>query len=533
MDGEMFELGRDETPYRLFSREHVGQISAGGRELLVVESQGLVRLAREAMSDVSFKLRPAHNCKVAEILRDPMASANDKLTARAMLENAVIAAEGKLPFCQDTGTAIVVAHKGHLVLTDGDDARALSLGIERAYREENLRYSQVVPLGMYEERNFGNNLPAQIDIYATAGDEYRFLFLAKGGGSANKSMLFQMTRAILNPRDLPAFLIARMAELGTAACPPYHLAVVVGGTSAEATMKATKLASAGYYDSLPKSGSPAGRAFRDLELEEQLLEASRALGFGAQFGGRHFCHDVRVIRLARHGASCPIGIGVSCSADRNVKAKITRDGIFIEELDRDPGRWLIDQSDEARAPKVPIDLSRPLDEVRRKLSRYPVGTALALTGRLVVARDIAHARLKERLDRGEGLPDYFTRHPIYYAGPAKTPPGMAAGSFGPTTAARMDPYVEAFQAAGASLVMIAKGNRSAAVVDACRRYGGFYLGSIGGPGAALAQKHIRHLEVLDYEELGMEAVFAIDVVDFPAFIVIDDKGADLFAAMRA
>jgi fumarate hydratase, class I len=529
---ETFQLGKDGTHYRMLTKEHVSVARLDGEELLKVEPEGLTLLAREALHDVSFLLRPSHHEQVAQILRDPEASENDKVVARVMLENAVVAAEFQLPFCQDTGTATVVARKGNRVLTDGRDVEALSRGIFATYTEENLRYSQTVPLTMYDERNSGNNLPAQIDIYATEGMEYRFLFVAKGGGSANKSMLFQETKALLNPKDLEAFITAKMRALGTAACPPYHLAVVVGGTSAETVMKTVKLASTGYLDHLPTAGSMGGRAFRDLELENRILLASRTVGYGAQFGGKYFCHDVRVVRLPRHGASCPIGIGVSCSADRNAKAKITREGIYLEELERNPGRFLASsQRDQLRAKVVPIDLSRPMREILGELSKHPVRTLLSLTGRLVVARDIAHARLRERLAEGRGLPDYFKNHPVYYAGPAKTPPGMAAGSFGPTTAGRMDSYVDLFQEHGASLVMIAKGNRSRQVTDACKKHGGFYLGSIGGPAAILAKNHIKAVSVLEYPELGMEAIYAIDVVDFPAFIIVDDKGNDFYETL--
>ena len=526
---EMFQLGADTTRYRLLTRDHVSTIELDGRELLEVAPEGLAFLAREALRDISFLLRPAHNEQVAKILTDPEASDNDKVVARALLENAVVASAFQLPFCQDTGTATVFAKKGHRVLTDGRDVEALSRGIFETYTKENLRYSQTVARSLYDEKNSGDNLPAQIDILAALGDEYHFLFVAKGGGSANKSQLFQETKALLNPKALEAFLIDKMKKLGTAACPPYHFAVVVGGTSAEATMKTVKLASAGYYDHLPTTGDDRGRAFRDLELEERLLAASYRVGYGAQFGGKYFCHDVRVIRLPRHGASCPIGIAVSCSADRNAKAKITKDGIFLEELDRDPGR-LLRGFGGGRQPAsfVKIDLDRPMQEILAELSKHPVETPLALTGRLVVARDIAHAKLKEGLDRGEGLPDYFKRHPIYYAGPAKTPQGMASGSFGPTTAGRMDSYVDLFQSHGGSLIMIAKGNRSPAVTDACKKHGGFYLGSIGGPAAILAKNHIKKVEVIAYPELGMEAIWAIDVVDFPAFMVVDDKGNDFF-----
>ncbi len=521
-------LGEDKTEYKFISGEYTSKEQLGQHEFLVVRPEGLTLLARQAMRDVSFFLRAAHNAQVAEILQDPEASDNDKFVARTMLKNAVIAADGQLPFCQDTGTAIVSAKKGQFVLTGGDDHEALSAGIFQTYTQENLRYSQVVPLTMYEEKNSGCNLPAQIEIYATPGRDYRFLFIAKGGGSANKTFLFQQTKALLNPTSLKAFLVEKMKSLGTAACPPYHLACVVGGTSAEACLKTVKLASTGYLDSLPTTGNQLGRAFRDIELEQELLAAAYASGFGAQFGGKYFAHDVRVIRLSRHGASCPVGIGVSCSADRNIKGRINSEGIWLEQLDENPARWLLGAAEEQMTPPVKIDLNRPMPEILRQLSQYPVKTRLSLSGRMVVARDIAHARLKERLDRGEGLPDYFKQHPVYYAGPAKTPKGMPSGSFGPTTAGRMDPYVDVFQSHGASMVMIAKGNRSPEVTEACKKHGGFYLGSIGGPAAILAKENIRSVRVLDYPELGMESVWEIEVEDFPAFILVDDKGNDFF-----
>jgi len=523
-----FPLGEDTTEYRLLTSEHVSVETFGDREMLVIKPEALTLLARTAMRDVSFYLRPAHQEKVASILKDPEASENDKFVARTMLENAVVSAEGQLPFCQDTGTATVVAKKGQNVFTGGDDAEALSRGIFETYTEENLRYSQTVPLTMYEEKNSGCNLPAQIDIYATSGEAYKFLFVAKGGGSGNKTYLFQQTKALLNPDSLVPFLVEKMKTLGTAACPPYHLAFVIGGTSAEACLKTVKLASAGYLDGLPTSGSMGGRAFRDLELEQAMLEEARKCGLGAQFGGKYFAHDVRIIRLPRHGASCPVGMGVSCSADRNIKARINRDGIWVEQMEENPGRWLEDAGEAAAGEVVKIDLNRPMDEIRAELSKYPVKTRLSLSGTMVVARDIAHAKLKERVDSGEGLPEYFRKHPVYYAGPAKTPPGMASGSFGPTTAGRMDPYVDLFQSQGGSMVMIAKGNRSQSVTDACRKHGGFYLGSVGGPAAILARNSIRKVEVLDYPELGMEAVWRIEVKDFPAFILVDDKGNDFF-----
>jgi len=523
-----FPLGEDKTEYKFLSDEYTSTESWNQHQLLVIRPEGLTLLARQAMRDVSFFLRPAHNEQVARILKDPEASDNDKFVARTLLKNAVIAADGELPYCQDTGTAIVVAKKGQFVMTASDDYEALSAGIFQTYTRENLRYSQVVPLTMYEEKNSGCNLPAQIDIHATPGRDYRFLFIAKGGGSANKTFLFQQTKALLNPSSLKNFLVDKMKSLGTAACPPYHLACVIGGTSAEACLKTVKLASTGYLDTLPTTGNQSGRAFRDLELEQELLAAAYELGFGAQFGGKYFAHDVRVIRLPRHGASCPVGIGVSCSADRNIKGKITGEGIWLEQLDENPARWLLDAGEERTTPAVKIDLNRPMAEILRQLSQYPVKTRLSLSGRMVVARDIAHARLKERLDRGEGLPEYFEQHPVYYAGPAKTPKGMPSGSFGPTTAGRMDPYVDLFQSHGGSMVMIAKGNRSAEVTEACKKNGGFYLGSIGGPAAILAKENIRSVRVLDYPELGMEAIWEIEVEDFPAFILVDDKGNDFF-----
>jgi fumarate hydratase class I len=508
--------------------EHVSVERLGDREFLRVRPEALELVASRALRDISFYLRAAHNEQVARILTDPEASANDRFVARTMLENAVVSAEGQLPFCQDTGTAIVMGKKGQYVLTECDDAERLSAGIYRAYTEQNLRYSQVAPLTMYEEKNTGCNLPAQIDLFATPGAEYRFLFIAKGGGSANKTFLYQQTKALLNPESLLSFLVEKMKSLGTAACPPYHLAFAIGGTSAEMCLKTVKLASAGYLDGLPFSGSEGGRAFRDRELEQKMLKAAQECGLGAQFGGKHFAHDVRIVRLPRHGASCPVGLGVSCSADRNVKAKIDRKGVWVEQLDENPARWLQGVVAERETPPVQVDLDVPMSQILARLAQFPVKTRLSLRGRMVVARDIAHAKLKERLDRGEGLPDYFKQHPVYYAGPAKTPPGMPSGSFGPTTAGRMDSYVELFQAAGGSLVMLAKGNRSQQVTDACKKHGGFYLGSIGGPAAILAKDNIKSVKVLDYPELGMEAIWEIEVVDFPAFILVDDKGNDFF-----
>ena len=525
----LFELSHDETRWRLLAKDLVGVERFDGREVLKVKPEALEKLAAEAMRDVSFLLRERHHRKVAAILDDPEASDNDKFVALALLENAAISAKFELPFCQDTGTATVVAHKGQQVWTGADDAEWLSRGIFKTYTQENLRYSQTVPLSMYEEKNSGNNLPAQIDIYADPGMEYQFLFLAKGGGSANKMYLFQETKALLNPASLKKFLVEKMRTLGTAACPPYHLVFVVGGTSAEACLKTVKLASTGYLDGLPTSGNMGGRAFRDPALEAELLEEARKTGIGAQFGGTAFAHDVRVVRLPRHGASCPVGMGVSCSADRNILAKIDRDGVWLEQLERDPARLIPPawRSKTQRA-SVPVDLNRPMKAILAQLSQHKVSTPLSLTGRLVVARDIAHAKLKERLDRGEDLPQYFKDHPVYYAGPAKTPKGLPSGSFGPTTAGRMDPYVDLFQSKGGSMIMIAKGNRSPVVAQACQKHGGFYLGSIGGPAALLAKNNIKKVQVLDYPELGMEAVWAIDVEDFPAFILVDDKGNDFF-----
>jgi fumarate hydratase class I len=528
----IFSLGADTTEYELVGRDHVSEAVFEGRPIVKVSPEGLTLLAERAFRDVAFLLRPSHLEQVAAVLRDPEASANDKYVALELLKNAVISAEGVFPMCQDTGTAIVNAKKGQQVWTGGGDEAALSRGVFNAYTGNYFRYSQNAPLTMYDEKNTGTNLPAQVDITAVDGDEYSFLFVAKGGGSANKTYLFQETKAVLNSEALPKFLVGKMKAIGTAACPPYHLAVVVGGTSAELVLKTVKLASARYLDRLPTSGGPDGHAFRDLELERRLLEASRGLGLGAGFGGPSFCLDVRVIRLPRHGASCPIGMGVSCNADRNVKAKITRDGIFLERLEKDPSKYLPEPT-AAETPAVPIDLNRPMSEIRATLGKYPVATRLSLSGPIVVARDIAHARLKEKVDKGEDLPDYFKNHIIYYAGPAKTPPGHASGSFGPTTAGRMDQYVPVFQKMGGSLVMLAKGNRSKTVTESCKTYGGFYLGSIGGPAARLAKDCITSQEVLAYPELGMEAIFKITVKDFPAFIIVDDKGNDFFAKLLA
>jgi len=524
-----FPLAKDETRYRLVSKEGVSVSTFEGREILKVAPEALERLAREAIRDVSFFLRPAHNEQVAKILGDPEASRNDKGVALAFLRNAEIAAQGELPICQDTGTATIVGKKGQQVWTGVKDEEWLSKGVYATYVGENLRYSQTAALDMYQEVNTGTNLPAQIDLYATEGMEYRFLFVTKGGGSANKTMLWQETKALLTPEKLEKFLVDKMRHLGTAACPPYHVAVAVGGTSAEANLKTVKLASTKYYDALPTKGNAHGQAFRDTELEGRLLEAANKLGIGAQFGGKYFAHDIRVVRLPRHGASCPVGMGVSCSADRNVKAKITREGLFIEELDRNPGRLVpLELRTRKHDHGVRVDLNRPMKEILAELSKHPVSTPLLLSGTLVVARDIAHAKFKELVDAGKGVPEYLKKHPVYYAGPAKTPKGKPSGSFGPTTAGRMDSYVDLLQSHGASMVMIAKGNRSQQVTDACKKHGGFYLGSIGGPAAVLAEENIKKVEVLDFPELGMEAVWRIEVVDFPAFVLVDDKGNDFF-----
>ncbi len=529
-----FPLEKDSTRYRLLTKEHVSITSFDGKEMLKVAPEALTVMANEAMRDVSFLLRTAHLEKVAAILKDPQASANDRNVALALLRNADIASKGILPFCQDTGTATIFGKKGQQVWTGVRDEEYLSRGVYKTYTEENLRYSQTAPLDMYKEVDTGTNLPAQIDIYATAGMEYQFLFVAKGGGSANKTSLYQETKALLNPASLEKFLTEKMKTLGTAGCPPYHLGFVIGGTSAEACLKTVKLATTGYLDHLPTSGNGHGRAFRDPEMEARMLEAAYRSGYGAQFGGKYFALDVRVIRLPRHGASCPVGMGVSCSADRNIKAKINRDGIWLEAMEREPGRLIPEEyRGKIKSNAVAIDLNRPMKEILAQLTKYPVTTQLSLTGPMVVARDIAHAKLKERLDRGEGLPQYFKEHPVYYAGPAKTPAGMPSGSFGPTTAGRMDSYVDLFQSHATSMVMIAKGNRSQQVTDACKKYGGFYLGSIGGPAALLAQENIKKVEVLEYPELGMEAVWKIEVEDFPAFILVDDKGNDFFRQVCA
>ena len=529
---ELFPLGADDAPYRKLTGDYVALGTFEGRRIVKVAGEALTLLARQAFIDSAHLLRPAHLAQLRAILDDPEASANDKFVAFDLLKNANIAAGNVLPMCQDTGTAIVMGRKGQQIWTDGDDAAALSAGVRRTFAETNLRYSQLAALSMYEEVNTGDNLPAQIDIFAEPGEAYKFLFIAKGGGSANKSFLYQQTREVLNPKSLLKFLDEKIRTLGTAACPPYHLAIVIGGTSAEMNLKTVKLASCRYLDALPREGNQYGQAYRDRGLEEEVLELTRRLGIGAQFGGKYFCHDVRVIRLPRHGASLPIGIGVSCSADRQVLGKITVEGVFLEQLEANPARFLPEIDEAALGGEVvPIDLTRPMDEIRQIMSRYPIKTRLSLSGPLIVARDIAHAKLKERLDHGEGLPDYVKDHPIYYAGPAKTPAGYASGSFGPTTAGRMDSYVDAFMAAGGSFITLAKGNRGAEVRAACQKHGGFYLGSIGGPAARLAQDCIRKVEVVEYPELGMEAIWRIEVEDFPAFIVIDDKGNDFFGAL--
>ncbi|HYZ34528.1 MAG TPA: fumarate hydratase [Crenalkalicoccus sp.] len=533
----MFPLAPDTTPYRRLEVEGVSTARCDGRTILKIAPRALEALAFQACRDASHLLRPGHLQQLANILKDPEASANDRFVALDLLKNANIAAGGVLPMCQDTGTAIVFGKKGQRVWVEGDEEEALSFGIHRTYTETNLRYSQMAPLSMFEEVNTGNNLPVQFDILAAPGEhhaeEFHLMFVLKGGGSANKTFLYQQTRAVLNKPKLLAFIEEKVKTLGTSACPPYHLAIVIGGTSAEANLKAVKLASTRYLDGLPTQGSKAGHAIRDPELEAEVHRLTQNIGIGAQFGGKYFCHDVRVIRLPRHGASLPIGIGVSCSADRQIKAKITAEGVFLEQLEHDPARYLPEATDDILGGEVVrLDLNRPMAEIRAELSRHPVKTRLSLTGTMVVARDIAHAKLEERLDRGEGLPAYIKDHPVYYAGPAKTPQGMATGSFGPTTAGRMDSYVEAFQAAGGSLVMLAKGNRSKAVREACRKHGGFYLGSVGGPAARLAQDCIRKVEVLEYPELGMEAVWRIEVEDFPAFIVVDDKGNDFYEGLE-
>jgi fumarate hydratase class I len=528
---ELMPLGQDQTPYRLLTSDFVSTVEFEGQTIVKVAPEGLTMLADQAMRDASHLLRPGHLEQVRAIFDDPEASDNDRFVALDMLKNANIAAGGVLPMCQDTGTAIVMGKKGHSVWTDGRDEAALSAGIAQAYLQTNLRYSQMAPLTMFEEKNTRTNLPAQIEIFAEQGDAYKLMFMAKGGGSANKSYLFQETRALLNPERLSDFIDEKLRMIGTAACPPYHLALVIGGTSAEYTLKMAKLASTRYLDTLPTQGNEYGQAFRDLEMEAQVLKMSQEMGIGAQFGGKYFCHDVRVIRLPRHGASCPVGLAVSCSADRQILSKITAEGIFLEQLETEPAKYLpeIDGA-ELGGEVVKIDLNRPMDEIRNELSKQPVSTRLSLSGPIIVARDIAHAKLKERIDAGEGLPQYFKDQCVYYAGPAKTPEGYVSGSFGPTTAGRMDSYVEEFQANGGSMVMLAKGNRSRQVTKACKEHGGFYLGSIGGPAARLAQDCIRKVEVREYEELGMEAIWQIEVEDFPAFIVVDDKGNDFFSS---
>jgi fumarate hydratase class I len=531
---ELTPLGADATPYRLVTTDGVSEVEAAGRRFLEVQPEALRLLTATAMRDIAHLLRPAHLQQLARILDDPDASPNDRFVALDLLKNANIAAGGVLPMCQDTGTAIVSGKRGRHVLTDGRDEEHISRGIYDAYTTLNLRYSQLAPLTMWDEKNTGTNLPAQIELYATDphghADAYEFLFMAKGGGSANKSFLYQQTKAVLNEKRLLEFLDEKLRSLGTAACPPYHLSIVVGGTSAEFALKTAKYASAHYLDALPSTGDVSGHGFRDLEMEKRVHELTQGFGIGAQFGGKYFCHDVRVVRLPRHGASCPIAIAVSCSADRQALGRITSEGVFLEALETDPAKYLPDVSDEHLSDDVVrIDLNRPMEDIRRELTRYPVKTRLSLSGPMVVARDIAHAKIKERLDAGEQMPSYLRDHAVYYAGPAKTPAGYASGSFGPTTAGRMDAYVDEFQAAGGSLVMVAKGNRSASVTKACQEHGGFYLGSVGGPAARLAQDCIRSVEVLEYEELGMEAVWRIEVEDFPAFVVVDDKGNDFFA----
>ncbi len=530
---EPFELGPDTTEYKLITKDYVKTEDWNGHEMLVVDPEALTIIANVASHDCSFMLRREHNEMVAKILHDPEASENDKFVALTMLRNAEIAAKGVLPFCQDTGTSICAAYKGQQVWTGCNDEEKISLGVYKTYTENNLRYSQNAPLTMYDEVNTGCNLPAQIDIHATEGAEYKFLFVAKGGGSANKTYLFQETKAILNKKTLVPFLIEKMKTLGTAACPPYHIAFVIGGTSAEKNLEVVKKASVKYFDNLPTTGNEYGRAFRDVELEKELLEAAQNIGLGAQFGGKYFAHDVRVIRLPRHGASCPVGMGVSCSADRNVKAKINKDGLWIEKLDENPGELIpVELRQAGEGEVIEIDLNRPMEEVLADLNKYPVSTRLSLKGTIIVGRDIAHAKIKERLDAGEPMPDYLKEHPIYYAGPAKKPEGLPSGSFGPTTAGRMDSYVDQFQAAGGSMIMIAKGNRSQQVTDACKKHGGFYLGSIGGPAAILAKNSIKNVELLEYPELGMEAIWKIEVENFPAFILVDNKGNDFFKQIK-
>lgn len=527
---EPFPLGEDKTEYYLLTKDYVSVSAFDGKPIVKVESEGLTLLANAAFRDTSFMLRTEHLKQVAAILDDEEASENDKYVGITMLRNAEVSAKGKLPFCQDTGTATIVAKKGQQIWTDGNDEEALSKGVYKTYTEENLRYSQTIPLDMYTEKNSGTNLPAQIDIHATGGGEYKFLFVAKGGGSANKSNLYQETKALLTPEKLERFLIEKMKSLGTAGCPPYHIVFVIGGTSAEANLKTVKMASAKYLDALPTEGNESGQAFRDIELEKKILNASYALGIGAQFGGKHFALDLRIIRLPRHGASCPVGMGVSCSADRNIKAKINKEGIWLEKLEDNPGKFIPEEyRKDNEKGAVDIDLNQPMEHILAELTKYTIGTRLSLNGTIIVGRDIAHAKLKESIDKGEGLPQYIKDHPIYYAGPAKTPEGMPSGSFGPTTAGRMDSYVDLFQSHGGSMVMIAKGNRSQQVTDACKKHSGFYLGSIGGPAAILAQENISNVELIEYPELGMEAIYRITVKNFPAFILVDDKGNDFFS----
>lgn len=525
-----FPILKDTTTYRLLTNEFVSTIEVDGRTILKIAPEGLELLAREAFTDVSFYLRGKHLQKLSDILKDEEATDNDRFVAHTMLLNQVVSAEGELPTCQDTGTAIVLAKKGENVYTGVNDAKHLSKGIYDTYKERNLRYSQVVPFTMFEEKNTGNNLPAQIDIYSNEGNEYEFLFVTKGGGSGNKTYLYQQTKSLLTEENLTKFVKEKIRDLGTSACPPYHLAIVIGGTSAEATLATVKKASAGYLDHLPTEGNAGGQAFRDLEWEAKIEKICQQSGIGAQFGGKYFVHDVRVIRLPRHAASCPVGIGVSCSADRNIKAKINADGIFLEELEKNPIKYLPKEAPHMQ-PSVDIDLDQPMEKVLKILSQYPPKTRLNLSGTMIVARDMAHARIKEMIDAGQPMPDYFKKYPVYYAGPAKTPKGMASGSFGPTTAGRMDPYVDEFQSLGGSMIMVAKGNRTKQVTDACKKHGGFYLGSIGGPAAILAKESIKSVEIIDFEELGMEAVRKIRIENFPAFIIVDDKGNDFFAEL--
>lgn len=531
---EPFPLGKDDTEYYLLSKDHVSVAQFEGQDMLKVAPEALTLLAQHAFHDASFMLRAKHQKQVASILYDPEASENDKYVALQFLRNSDIASKGVLPTCQDTGTAIIVGKKGQQVWTGGGDEAALSQGVYNTYIEDNLRYSQNAALDMYTEVNTGTNLPAQIDLYSIDGEEYKFLCVAKGGGSANKTYLYQETKALLNPEKLKAFLVEKMCSLGTSACPPYHVAFVIGGTSAETTLKTVKLASTHYYDALPTSGNQYGQAFRDIALEQALLQEAQKIGMGAQFGGKYFAHDVRVIRLPRHGASCPVGMGVSCSADRNIKAKINREGIWIEKLEHNPGQYIPEElRNSGEGESIKVDLNRPMKEILAQLSKYPVSTRLSLSGTIIVARDIAHAKLKERIEKGEDLPQYVKDHPVYYAGPAKTPEGYASGSLGPTTAGRMDSYVDLLQANGGSMIMLAKGNRSQQVTDACKQHGGFYLGSIGGPAAVLAKQSIKSLTCVEYPELGMEAIWKIEVEDFPAFILVDDKGNDFFQKIFA